>query len=74
MATCPRCLTNSRTDPTFVIEQIFVATELGDFSLAGVQFKVTAMTRYRLTHTPCQWSVIGRIEGDELIVELEKDL
>lgn len=71
MATCPRCLTNSRTDPTFELQEIFTAKEIGDFSLAGAQFKVSAVRRYKLTHRKCGWFVIGRVERDVLIAEDE---
>lgn len=63
MATCPACGANSRTDPTFHLDEIEVAKPPGTFSLAGHQMKVVITTRTRLSHS-CGWWVIGRVEGE----------
>lgn len=70
MATCPSCGANSRTDPTFVVEESLVAKPLGSYSLAGVQVKVSAVKKMVLKHS-CGWFIEGHIEGDYFVAEKE---
>lgn len=64
MATCPHCGISSRTEPgAMVVTQELVAKELGGFSLAGQQMKVSANYVYRLS-CRCGWRIDGQVTED----------
>lgn len=46
-----------------------VAKPLGTYSLAGVQDKVAAEGRYKLSCSACEWSVYGRVEGSDFVAD-----
>lgn len=68
MATCPNCQSKSMSAaPTG--EQRFVAAQLGDYSLSGMQAKVASTCHdvYQLTCNECPFEMDGYIEGGHLV-------
>lgn len=56
---CPQC---GAPPGCLRLEEVLVAQQIGTFSLAGAQMKVSARTCPKLTCTECDLSLIGRYE------------
>lgn len=59
---CPQC---TRVG-TLYLANVFVAKDVGDFSLAGQQLKLSVIERVVLACERCRFERVGHLEGAEI--------